>query len=96
MLNAAQKNMMTSVYRDCADEAEREETVQDFVAHFNVAEWEIRHALQDANVYKKQVGKTEKEQYAAALAAVTGISAKEFLKLSLKAQIKLMDVFRGK
>ncbi len=94
MIGKNRKELIIAVYKDCATEEEREETVQEFAAHYKVSTFEIRQVLQEAKVYQTKEGKTAKEQYANALYAVTGILPKEWMKLTFKSQQKLMKIFK--
>ena len=91
----AQVTAIVNVYKDCENEQEREDTVVDLAGLYKTTKTEIRKLLQDAKVYVAKEGKTEKQQYAAALWAITNISEKEWMKLTLKSQKELMKIFRG-
>ena len=94
MLNEDQVSAIVVVYKDSADDADREDSIKVLAGEFNVTQMEIRQTLQAAKVYVDKIGKTEKEQYAAALYAVTLIPAKEWMKLTAKSQKALMAIFR--
>lgn len=87
--------MWAQVYQAAETSDERDETVVALAEEYGVNEMEVRQDLQTQKVYVEKEGKTEKEQYAIALSIVTGVEAKEFMKLTFKAQKQLMDVFRG-
>jgi len=95
MITKEQKKFIRGAYAECLDEAERTETIEDFSEHYEVPMYEIRQVLQDQGVFVKKEGKTEKEQFARALYAVTLIPEKEWMKMTLKSMIKLMNVFKG-
>ena len=95
MLTDLQKQEIVKAYKDCETEAERVETVELMADWYNTTEMEVRQIIQAENAYVTKEGKTTKEQYAAALYAVTGISTKEWMKLTFKSQEKLMKIFRG-
>jgi DNA-directed RNA polymerase specialized sigma subunit len=94
MIKQAHKDMIITAYKDCETEAERTETVTEFASLCGVGEYEVRQVLQEAKVYYAKEGKTQKEQYANALYAVTGIQPKEWMKLAFKSQEKLMKIFK--
>jgi len=71
------------------------ETIEEFSEFYETPLYEIRQVLQDGKVFVKKEGKTEKEQFARALYAVTLISEKEWMKMTLKSMRKLMQVFKG-
>ena len=85
-----------SVYGEAETEEERNETVGCLAVFYDLTEMAVRQILQAEKVYVKKEGKTEKEQYASALWAVTNIKESEWMKLTLQAQKDLMAIFRGK
>jgi len=94
MLTEAQDKQIVAVYKDAETEAERQESIVALAKEFGVSEMYIRQVLQIEKVYKVKEGKTEKEQYAHALWAITGIDKKQWMKLSLQAKKDLMEVFK--
>jgi len=94
MLSEAQQDLICEVYQDCENEAERLETVKEMADYHKVGEMEIRQVLQIRKLYKKTEGKSEKEQYANALYAITLIPPKEWMRLTLKSKKKLMKLFK--
>ena len=89
-------NIICSLYNEASTEEERVETIKELAEGYNMTQMEVRQILQEHKVYKAKEGKTPKQQYAAALEAVTLIPAKEWMKLTFKSQQALMDIFRGK
>lgn len=94
MLKAREREFIRNAYKECIDEEERIETIEEFAEFYEVPQYEIRQVLQDVGVFVKKEGKTEKEQYAKALYAVTLIAEKEWMKMTLKSMVKLMDIFK--
>ena len=95
MITSKQREFIRNAYKECVDEDERVETIEDFAEFYEVPQYEIRQVLQDGGVFVKKEGKTEKEQYAKALYAVTLIAEKEWMKMTLKSMVKLMEIFKG-
>ncbi len=89
------KDQIRTAYLECVDENERAETIVTMAELYDITPMHVRQVLQDQKVYKVKEGKTEKEQYAEALWAITQIDRKEWMKLTLKAQKKLMEIFRN-
>ena len=94
MITKEQIEFICGAYGECINEQERNEVVEDFSEFYEVPLYEIRQVLLNQGIYKKKEGKTEKEQLARALYAITLISEKEWMKLTIKSLTKLMDVFR--
>ena len=95
MLGLKDKLQIKTIYVMAEDEAERMEAINVLAESYNVSSMDIRQILQEYGVYGKKEGKTVKEQYAAALYAVTNIPTKEWMKLRLESQQKLMEIFRN-
>ena len=90
MISNRNKEIVLLAYRECETEEEREETVKDMAAFIHTSTMEIRQLLQAEKAYKSvETQKTEKEQYASALRAVTNVEEKEWMKFSLKGQKKM-------
>jgi hypothetical protein len=90
-----QIEFLCNAYKECLDEEERIETIEEFAQFYEVPQYQIRQTLQNKGVFVKKEGKTEKEQYANALYAITLIPQKEWMKLTLKSKKALMEVFKG-
>ncbi len=95
MLGLKDKLQIKTVYTMSETESERIEAIKILAETYNVSTMDIRQILQEYGAYGKKEGKTVKEQYAAALYAVTNIPAKEWMKLRLESQQKLMGIFRN-
>jgi len=89
------RETIVAVYQAAETSSERDETIKELANESGLKQFQIRQILQEEKVYVEKEGRTEKESYAYALSCVTGIDQKEFMKLSLKAAVKLMGVFRG-
>lgn len=94
-LTIKEKFQIKTIYDMAEDEDERIETITECAILYESTQMEIRQMLQDEGVYVKKEGKSEKEQFAVALWAITGVDKKEWLKLSLKAKKQLMEYFRN-
>lgn len=95
MLNDKAKRVIKECYVDSADETERKEAIVELAELLESSQMEVRQFLQDEGIYMKKEGKTDKQQYATALWAITGISEKEWMKLTYKSQIALMGIFKA-
>ena len=95
MLDKKQIELVKEIYLEADCEADREETVVEIAREFDMTMMQVRQLLQIEKVYKEKEGKTEKVQYANAVAAVTGKPAKGWLKLTLPELKCLMEVFKG-
>jgi hypothetical protein len=94
MLTAKEEITIRECYRDSVTEQERKDTILELSTMLGISTMDIRQFLQLEGMYMNKEGKTTKEQYANALWAVTGITKKEWMKLTLKSQRHLMDIFK--
>lgn len=90
------RDLCILLYKECENEEERNDMVSALAERQNTSEMEIRQILQIEGAYVVKEGKTEKEQYAQALWSITNIPVKEWMKLTIKNQKALMEIFKGK
>ena len=95
MLGLKDKLQIKTVYTMAESESERIDAIDVLAESYSISVMDVRQILQEYGVYGKKEAKTVKEQYAAALYAVTAIETKEWMKLRLDSQKKLMDIFRN-
>lgn len=93
MLTEQDKRAIIDVYVD-SEEHEKKALIKELSSVYQEPQFQIRQVLIDAKVYGKQEAKSQKEQYAEALWAVTGIPRQEWMKLRLDSKKQLMEIFK--
>tara|TARA_R110000851_G_scaffold202599_1_gene354361 strand:- start:216 stop:506 length:291 start_codon:yes stop_codon:yes gene_type:complete len=92
-MNLEDQLNVAMLYEECENEWQKKTCIAELADFYGLQEYNIRQVLIEQKVYAEKT-KSEKEQYATALWAVTDIEESEWAKLKVKTLKKIMAIFQ--